>query len=64
VVGFNDMPFADRFSPPLTTIGIPHYEIGVAAADLLLELMQDGADGPREVVLPAKLIVRGSTRRP
>jgi LacI family transcriptional regulator len=64
VVGFNDMPFADRFSPPLTTIGIPHYEIGVAAADLLLELLQGGGDGPREVVLPAHLIVRGSTRRP
>ena len=64
VVGFNDMPFADRFSPPLTTIGIPHYEIGVAAAELLLDLLQGGGDGPREVVLPAHLIVRGSTRRP
>ena len=64
VVGFNDMPFADRFSPPLTTVGIPHYEIGVAAADLLLELLRDGGEGPREVVLPAHLIVRGSTRRP
>ena len=63
VVGFNDMPFADRFSPPLTTIRIPHYEIGVAAADMLLDLLQ-GGDGGREVVLPAHLIVRGSTRRP
>ena len=30
VVGFNDMPFAGRFDPPLTTVRIPHYEIGVA----------------------------------
>jgi LacI family transcriptional regulator len=64
VVGFNAMPFADRFSPPLTTIGIPHYEIGVAAADMLLELLRDGDAAPREVVLPARLIVRGSTSRP
>jgi LacI family transcriptional regulator len=64
VVGFNDMPFADRFSPPLTTIGIPHYEIGVAAADMLLELLRGGDASPREVVLPARLIVRGSTSRP
>jgi len=64
VVGFNDMPFADRFSPPLTTIGIPHYEIGVAAADLLLERIQGREDGPAEVVLPARLIVRGSTHPP
>ena len=61
VVGFNDMPFAARFNPPLTTIGIPHYEIGVAAADLLLERLQGRGDGPAEVVLPAHLIVRGST---
>ena len=64
VVGFNDMPFADRFAPPLTTIGIPHYEIGVAAADLLLALLRGDGDGAREIVLPAYLIVRGSTRRP
>ena len=64
VVGFNDMPFAGRFAPPLTTIGIPHYEIGVAAAELLLERLQGRGDGPREIVLPARLIKRGSTRRP
>jgi LacI family transcriptional regulator len=31
VVGFNDMPFAARFAPPLTTIAIPHYEIASRA---------------------------------
>jgi LacI family transcriptional regulator len=63
VVGFNDMPFAARFAPPLTTIAIPHYEIGVAAAELLLERMAGREDGPTEVVLPAHLVVRGSTRQ-
>ncbi len=48
VVGFNDMPFAARFSPPLTTIGIPHYEIGVAAAELLLDLLQGGDERARD----------------
>src|SRR5436190_2903268 len=33
VVGFNDMPFAAHFDPPLTTIRIPHYEIGPRAPD-------------------------------
>jgi LacI family transcriptional regulator len=61
VVGFNDMPFADRFAPPLTTVRIPHYEIGVAAAQLLLDLLQGNADGPAEVILQPELIVRGST---
>ena len=43
VVGFNDMPFAGRFQPPLTTIRIPHYEIGMAAAELMLENLLNGA---------------------
>jgi LacI family transcriptional regulator len=64
VVGFNDMPFADRFRPPLTTIRIPHYEIGVAAAELLLDLLRDPETPPREVVLPAEVVVRGSTAPP
>ena len=61
VVGFNDMPFADRFAPPLTTVRIPHYEIGVAAAQLLLDLLSGEEDGPAEVVLQPELTVRGST---
>jgi LacI family transcriptional regulator len=64
VVGFNDMPFADRFAPPLTTVRIPHYEIGVAAAQLLLDILNGDHDGPADVVLPADLVVRGSTARP
>jgi LacI family transcriptional regulator len=61
VVGFNDMPFVDRFAPPLTTVRIPHYEIGVAAAQLLLDLLAGKEDGASEVVLQPELIVRGST---
>jgi LacI family transcriptional regulator len=64
VVGFNDMHFADRFDPPLTTVRIPHHEMGRRAAELLLAQIggEDQAEGP--VVLPAKLIVRASTRAP
>jgi LacI family transcriptional regulator len=64
VVGFNDMPFADRFAPPLTTVRIPHYEIGVAAAQLLLDILNGAHDGPEDVVLPVELVVRGSTVPP
>jgi LacI family transcriptional regulator len=61
VVGFNDMPFADRFQPPLTTIHIPHYEIGAAAAELMLERLQNADADPRDVRLEPSLVVRGST---
>jgi len=64
VVGFNDMPFAARFNPPLTTIHIPHYEIGKEAAQLMLERLQDGDSPPREVRLEPNLIIRESTAAP
>ena len=61
IVGFNDMPFAARFSPPLTTINIPHYEIGTAAAELMLERLLAPDAEPREVRLEPHLVVREST---
>jgi LacI family transcriptional regulator len=64
IVGFNDMPFADRFQPPLTTIRIPHYEIGAAAAQLMLELLQDPDANAGQLRLDPQLVVRGSTTRP
>jgi LacI family transcriptional regulator len=64
VVGFNDMPFAARFAPPLTTIHIPHYEIGKAAAQLMLERLQNGDEPPREIRLEPDLVVRESTGPP
>ena len=64
VIGFNDMRFADRFNPPLTTIRLPHYEIGAAAAELLLELLQDGSAAPRQLALEPALVVRASTAPP
>jgi LacI family transcriptional regulator len=64
IVGFNDMPFADRFDPPLTTVRIPHREIGSSAAELLLERLGDGAGEPRQVLLPPTFVARGSTAAP
>ncbi len=61
IVGYNDMPFIDRVSPPLTTVRIPHYELGVRAAELLLRRLRD-PESPVEVVsLAPRLVVRGST---
>lgn len=61
VVGFNDMPYADKLNPPLTTVRIPHYAIGVEAAQLLLDRLRDPQRHPRSVLLPLTLVVRGST---
>jgi DNA-binding LacI/PurR family transcriptional regulator len=62
VVGFDDLPFAKVFSPPMTTIAIDPEELGARAFELLAELMDGGS--PADVVLPVSLVVRGSTAPP
>lgn len=61
IVGFNDIPFLDKLRPPLTTVRIPHYEIGLRAAELTVERLRDPAARPITVMLPPELVVRGST---
>jgi len=61
VTGFNDMPFVDRLSPPLTTVRIPHYELGREAGRRLVELIQNPDSPARATTLRPELIVRGST---
>lgn len=61
VTGFNDMPFMDRVQPPLTSLHIPHDEIGVQAARLLLARIRDPESPVRTVKLLPELKVRAST---
>jgi LacI family transcriptional regulator len=61
VVGFNDMPYSDRFSPPLTTVRISQYELGTRAARLLLETIADPGRDPETQLVATELVVRGST---
>jgi LacI family transcriptional regulator len=64
VVGFNDMPLLDKLRPPLTTVGIPHHQVGVEAARMLLESINEPDRPARSVLLPVSLVVRGSTAPP
>jgi LacI family transcriptional regulator len=61
LVGFNDMPFMDRMSPPLTTVRIDEYEIGQRASRMLLSLIEDPQAKPETVMIGPELAVRGST---
>jgi len=64
LVGHNDMPLADMLAPPLTTIRIPHHEMGAQAARLLLDLIRERGNGDIHIVLPPELVVRESTAPP
>jgi LacI family transcriptional regulator len=64
VVGFNDMPFVDRFRPALTTIRIPEYDIGRRAAAMLLARIEQPDAPPETVLIAPELVVRASTGPP
>jgi LacI family transcriptional regulator len=64
VVGFNEMPFLDKMNPPLTTVSIPHYDLGTEAARLLLDTIDEPDRLPRSVLLTPSLVVRASTAAP
>lgn len=64
VVGYNDMPFVDKLSPPLTTVRVPHREIGAEAARILLRWLDDDEPAHTTITLPVDLVVRGSTAPP
>ena len=65
VVGFDDVPFARSTDPPLTTVSQPTEEKGRLAARTLLDALESGRPlEPTRRVLPAELVVRGSTGPP
>ena len=63
VTGYNDMPFAARFHPPITTLSIQYEEMGVRASQLLLRKMRDPDAEVPSIRLEPFLVVRGSTAR-
>jgi LacI family transcriptional regulator len=64
VVGYDDITYARLASPSLTTVRQPAYEMGAAAARLLLERLRDERTVPRRLVVKPQLMVRGSTAAP
>ena len=61
VIGFNDMPFAEEFSPGLTTVRVPLEDIGNESARQLMRVLEEKKTAPIVVSLPVELIVRAST---
>ncbi|NED95310.1 LacI family DNA-binding transcriptional regulator [Phytoactinopolyspora alkaliphila] len=63
LVGFDDIPEAEFFSPPLSTVRQDFTEVGRRSIDMVLAEIQGGAhrgDG-RQAIVPPDLIVRSSS---
>jgi DNA-binding LacI/PurR family transcriptional regulator len=64
IVGFDDIPESEYFTPPLTTVRQDFNEMGRRGLHLLLEEISAGERSSSRAKVPASLIVRASTRAP
>jgi DNA-binding LacI/PurR family transcriptional regulator len=64
VVGFDDVPEARYFTPPLTTVRQDFAEMGRRALGLLLDVMGDSGQPPARLTVAPELVVRRSTGPP
>jgi LacI family transcriptional regulator len=60
IAGYDDMPFAVRTDPPLTTVRQPIQQMGAMAAETLIDLISYPDAQPRRIVLPTELVIRAS----
>jgi LacI family transcriptional regulator len=62
VVGFGDFVVAQALEPELTTVAIPNQEMGAAATELLISVVEGSEQpAPTHLTLMGQLRVRGST---
>ena len=62
VIGFNNSDFSPFINPPLTTVSFPSAEIGMHAAELLVNLSKGKITIPKSLTLPTQLIIRESCK--
>lgn len=60
IIGFDDLPWAEALDPPLTVVRQPAYEVGRAAAELLLKRLSEPEAPAVWLRLRPKLILRSS----
>jgi LacI family transcriptional regulator len=63
VVGYDDIVPSGFVEPPLTTVHVPLYDLGVRGMRWALDLLGGGSRG-EPIELPLELTVRASTARP
>lgn len=64
VVGFDDVELASYTYPALTTIRQPMWEMGEAAARLLLDHVRGSPEAAPSRTIPTSLVIRGSSFQP
>lgn len=64
LIGFDDVLLADLIDPPVSVVAQDPAAIGQTAANLLFERLDGDSTAPQHVVVPTRLIPRGSGEIP
>ena len=59
-VGFDDLPIATLSEVQLTTIRQPVAQFGAKAVEILIDLVENGINPPRHIIMETELVIRES----
>lgn len=62
VVGFDNIDVAHIYTPSITTVSQPCYQMGLNSCEILIDTMEHGHTASKSLLLPTELILRESTR--
>lgn len=62
VIGFDNTSITSNYTPTISTIAQPRFELGTNAFDLLYEKLTGNESTPKSVILPYQIIHRDSTK--
>jgi LacI family transcriptional regulator len=60
IVGFDDLPIATLSDIQLTTIRQPVVSFGAKAVEILIDLIENGINPPRHIIMDTELVIRDS----
>jgi LacI family transcriptional regulator len=60
LVGFDDLPSSAISDPPLTTIRQPIRRLGAQAVESLIDILANGLQPPRHIIMMPQLVIRAS----
>ncbi len=60
VMGYDDREIAQHLHPPLSTVLLPHFEMGSIAAELLLDMAAGSVTRPRQIKVECPIVRRRS----
>lgn len=63
IAGFDNITLSEMLDPPLTSIQIPKYKMGVVAVNTLIDKIKEQVEGVIKVEVRTSLVVRESVRR-